>query len=206
MVREALVSGYTNGISNSAHFQLGIKVLRQLPSQQTCHRLLDWYMANLAEVGFDQASIRVSLGALWSTFCKLLRNPRSSTDLHSLAKTIFQNASTPLKLEGPEDAIEWITTFSGPKTRWEALGILFLAFGYALLSLPEKDILKTFGERAEDRQELIAEMKRCVEDCIELCRSSLNTLVCNLRYKNMLLETVPRGDASKFCRSPHPIC
>lgn len=201
-VQEALVSGYTSEISSSAHLQLAIKVLRQLPTEQTCHCLLDWYMTNLAEMGFHEASIRVSLEALWSTFGKLLSDPRSSTDLHSLAKTIFRNASVPLKLEGPEDAIEWIATFSGPNTRWETLGMLFLAFSYALLSLPENEMSKLFGERAENKQELIAEMKDCVEACIELCRSSLNTLVCNLLYTNMLLETVLRGDASKFCPAP----
>jgi hypothetical protein len=43
-VQEALVSGYIDGMSNSAHFQLGLKTVSQLPNEQACHALLEWYM------------------------------------------------------------------------------------------------------------------------------------------------------------------
>jgi hypothetical protein len=90
--------------------------------------------------------------------------------------------------------------FAGCNTRWETIGTLFIAFTYALLSFPEAEILACFGRKENERQALIAEMKGCVEACIELCRSSLNTLVCHVLYKNMLLETIIRGDASRFIK------
>jgi hypothetical protein len=57
---------------------------------------------------------------------------------------------------------------------------MFVAFAYAILSLPDKDIRAVFQERAKERSVLVAEMKGCIEACMELCRSLLNTLVCNL--------------------------
>jgi hypothetical protein len=152
-------------------------------------------MDDLPDVGIFQPSMRYSLKALWSTFGKILKMPRASADL---AAVLFQNGSQPLKLEGPDDATDWVASFSGLNTRWETIGMLFVSFCYSLLSFPEKEAFAIFGERARDTQALIAEMKGCVEACIELCRSSLNILVCNLLYENMLLETVTHGDASKF--------
>jgi hypothetical protein len=95
-----------------------------------------------------------------------------------VASVILRNGSVPLK--GKDDATEWIQSFSGTNTRWETIGIMFVAFAYVILSLPDKDIRAVFQERAKERSVLVAEMKGCIEACIELCRSLLNTLVCNL--------------------------
>jgi hypothetical protein len=40
-----LISTSDNGVSNSAHFRLGVKILSQLPSEQACQFLLDRYLS-----------------------------------------------------------------------------------------------------------------------------------------------------------------
>lgn len=97
-----------------------------------------------------------------------------------------------------DDPVEWISSFSGTNTRWETVGILFYAFACALLSLPEEEIHRVFREKGEEKNVMVAKIKGCIEGCVELCRGFLNPLVCNLLYKDMLLETVLRGDASKY--------
>jgi hypothetical protein len=192
-----LSEAYKNGTSDSGYFQLGLKVLKQLPNEKGCHTLLNFYHAGKFEMSFHQPSVKYSLVALWSTFRNHLQK-RTSTELQSVASVLFRNTSRPLKLEGLDGPMQWTEAFSGSNTRWETIGILFITFAYALLCCPDEDLFSCFGRKADERQALIAEMKGCIEACIELCRSSLNTLVCHLLYKNMLLETVLRGDASKF--------
>jgi hypothetical protein len=136
------------------------------------------------------------LKALWLTYGYLLRGQRNPVDLEIIAKDVLRNQNIPLTQI--DDPMEWIASFSGTNTRWEVIGLLFIAFAYALLSWPEKDLPLTFGEKCGDRNDLVAEMKNSIEACIELCRNSLNNLVCNLLYWNVLLETVLSGDSSKF--------
>lgn len=195
-----LGDGYKNGANDSGYFQLGLKVLKQLPNEKACHTLFNFYHAGKLEVSFHEPSVKYCLAALWSTFGNQLRK-RTPSELQDLASVLFRNTSRPLKLEGLDGPMQWTEAFAGSNTRWETVGVLFIVFAYALLSCPDEDVFACFGRKAEKRQTLIAEMKGGIEACIELCRGSLNTLVCHLLYKNVLLETVLRGDASKSIES-----
>ena len=201
ITQNPLIAAPYNVASSSAHFQLGVKILSQLPSEEACQYLLGRYLSKRNEVSFHKPSLQFSLKAFWKTFGYKLGIPNTKpSNLEAVASAIFQNESSPLK--GSDNPEEWMSLFSGSNTRWETLGILFVVFAYTLLSMPEEDISVVFGAKAKERSVLIAEMKGCVEACIELCRSFLNVLVCNLLYKNMLLETVLRGDASIFTLPP----
>ncbi|CZR70092.1 uncharacterized protein PAC_19993 [Phialocephala subalpina] len=174
--------------------RLGVQVLMQLPGEEACQSLLEWYLDNVVVVGAHKLSRRLTLKALWLSYGHLLRGQRNKVDLEIVVKELLRNESIPLKQI--DDPMEWIASFSGANTRWEVIGLLFSAFAYALLSWPEKHLPLTFGEKGGDRNALVAEMKSCIDACIELCRDSLNSLVCNLLYWNVLLETVLSGDSS----------
>jgi hypothetical protein len=99
----------------------------------------------------------------------------------------------------PDDACGWVRSFSGRQTRWQSLGILYVAFAYGLLSLPAATIIPfDQGVPKRDRKELLQVFKECIEACIELSRLSLNPVVCFLLYKNLVLETVIKGDSSVY--------
>jgi hypothetical protein len=183
-------------VEKGVQLRLGVQVLMQLPGEEACHNLLEWYLDNVVVVGAHKLSRRLTLKELWLSYGNLLRGQRNAGDLEIIAKNILRNESIPLKQI--DDPMEWIASFSGTNTRWEVIGLLLTAFAYAVLSWPEKDLLLTFGEKGGDRNALVAEMKNSIEACIELCRNSLNNLVCNLLYWNVLLETVLSGDHSKF--------
>jgi hypothetical protein len=79
------------------------------------------------------------------------------------------------------------------------LGILYVAFAYGLLSLPAATIIPfDQGVPKRDRKELLQVFKECIEACIELSRLSLNPVVCFLLHKNLVLETVIKGDSSVY--------
>jgi hypothetical protein len=183
-------------VEKPVQLRMGVQVLMQLPGEEACHNLMEWYLDNVVVVGAHKPSRRLTLKALWLSYGHLLRGQRNAANLETIAKDVLRNQSIPLKQI--DDPMEWIASFSGANTRWEVIGLIFTAFAYAILSWPEKDLSLTFGEKGGDRNALVAEMKSCIEACIELCRNSLNNLVCNFLYWNVLLETVLSGDSSKY--------
>lgn len=184
------------GVEKLVQLQLGVQVLIQLPGEEACHNLLDWYLDNVVVVGAHKLSRRLTLKALWSSYGNLLRSPRNKADLEIVAKDFLRNESIPLKQI--DDPVGWIASFSGANTRWEVMGLLFIGFAYGLLSCPENQLSIASEEKPRDRNALVAEMKSCIETCIELSNGSLNSLVCNLLYWNVLLDTVLSGDSSKL--------
>lgn len=172
----------------------GAKVLKQLPSLATCERLLNLYGENSGEVGFPKVIIADMYQKLRATYGNIME--ASSEDLQNIAREITKNTSTPLSQ--PDSADEWQASFSGPNTRWETIGFLFSSLTYGILSLGEKDVLFS-GESGPkiDRKKYIVLFKECIETCIELCRDALNVLLCTLLYKNLLLETVIKGDSGQ---------
>jgi hypothetical protein len=176
--------------------RVGVQVLMKLPSEEACHNLLEWYLDNVVVVGSHKLTRRLTLKAFWLSYGHLLRGQRKKVELEGIVKELLRNGS--LALKQIDDPMEWIASFSGGNTRWEVLGLLFMAFAYAILSCPENILYSTFGVKSEDRNGLVADMKSCVEICIDLCRESLNHLVCNLQYWITLLETVLSGDSSKL--------
>ena len=182
-------------VEKPVKLRTGVQVLMQLPGEEACQSLMEWYLDNVVVVGAHKLSRRLTLNALWLTYGHLLRGQRNVADLEIIARDIFRNGS--ISFKQIDDPMEWIASFSGAKSRWEVIGLLFTAFAYALLSWPESHLLLTFGDKGRDINALVAEMKSCIEACIELCRNSLNDLVCNLLYWNLLLETVMSGDSSR---------
>ena len=146
-LKDSFGEGYQNHSIDSKYFQLGLKVLQQLPSEKACHILLDYYYSSKsAEVGFQsKRGMKHCLSALWSTFGENLRSPKC--DLKCVAHVIFCNSSQPVKLD--DEAGVWLEPFSGINTRWETLGTLFVTFAYALLSVSDKDVVAYFGRKAE---------------------------------------------------------
>jgi hypothetical protein len=185
-----------SSLCSPTRLKLGIKVLREMPNIFTCHTLVDCYVANAGVVGFHKPSIKHILNAFCVDFGHVLEEP-TSENLERVARDIMKNGQVSLSM--PDDACGWLRSFSGRQTRWESLGILYVAFAYGLLSLPTATIIPfDQGVPKRDRKELLQVFKECIEACIELSRLSLNPVVCFLLYKNLVLETVIKGDSSVY--------
>jgi len=183
--------GYADELPATLHCVKGANVLKRLPSFVICERLLDLYEENSAEIGFPKVIIKRMFQSLRTKYGNLMRG--SKEDLVSIARELCASTSEPLS--SPDAIEEWKVGFEGV-TRWESVGIVCCALAYGVASLGEKDAL--FGEVGMKKTAYMNAIKECTETCIELCRGSLNTLVCNLLYKNLLLETILRGDSSKL--------
>jgi hypothetical protein len=124
---------------------LGVQVFMQLPEEEACQNLLEWYLDNVVVVGVHKLSRRLTLQALWLSYGNFLRGPRNKADFEIVAKELLRNESIPLKQI--DDPMEWIASLSGANTRWEVIGLLFTTFAYALLSCPENHLSVIFGEK-----------------------------------------------------------
>jgi hypothetical protein len=176
---------------------MGVNVLRILPGRGDCQKLLGRYMDSPGEVGFLKPSIKNVLDSLFATYQSYLREPRRDGDLEKLSEVITRSSAS--IFIPPEDAIGWMQAFSGPNTRWESVGILLHALAYGLLGIPDRDYsLLEISSIYPDKKKGVLLLKEAIESCLELCKHSLNTLVCSLLYKNLLFETVLHGDSSKL--------
>jgi Fungal Zn(2)-Cys(6) binuclear cluster domain len=185
-----------------AQISMGVDVLKVLPGRNDCQTLLKKYLESPCEVGLLKPANQFILDYLFYAFEPTLEEPRQYYQLEKLSEAITRS-SAPIFIP-PEDGMGWMRAFTGPNTRWESIGILFSALAYGLLAIPDRD----FGPLGvslgySDKKKGVLAMKEAVEWCLELCKHSLNTLVCNLLYKNFLLETVLHGDGSKLCQNPN---
>jgi hypothetical protein len=175
---------------------MGLNILKVLPGYDDCQSLLKRYLDGPGEVGFFKPSLQKVLDSLFATYQHFLSEPRKEYELERLSEEICR--SLVVKLVLPDDAAGWMAAFSGLNTRWESIGILLTGIAYGVLAVPDREypflgISKGFPEK----KKAVLAIKEGIEGCLELCRHSLNTLVCHLLYKNLLLETVLHGDSSK---------
>ncbi|KAE9370015.1 hypothetical protein N431DRAFT_344468 [Stipitochalara longipes BDJ] len=182
-----------------AEVAMGMNVLRVLPGHGDCQTVLKKYLAGPGEVGFLKPTIQILLDSLFDTYGSYLKQQREDYQLEKVSEAITRKSIECLVL--PDSAPGWMEAFSGTNTRWESMGIILVAIANGILAVPDRDF--TFLGLASsftEKKKAVLAIKEGVELCLELCRHNLNTLVCHLLYKNLLLETVLHGDSSKWLR------
>ncbi|EHK42515.1 hypothetical protein TRIATDRAFT_137434, partial [Trichoderma atroviride IMI 206040] len=127
------------------------------------------------------------IATTWETFGSHLRDRTDLAKLRELSGTICINTRRILK-EDHEDVLEWLESFSGPKLRWEAVGIMFL---YAALG-------ELQASSTADSRRLIGHYTEYCSSCITLANvgGSSGSLMLFLLYKRSVLHACMHGDTS----------
>ena len=179
-----------------------VKALLNIPSREVCEMLL----ANIDSIrcysSMDSIMISHCITALWSTFEAELSGEREEEPMARIADVLFDNEETPLA-PSPDDAIEWMNTFTGPNIRFEMMGLLFCFFGLGFMSLQDWDpVFTTHENDGRDRKQTAWRMKECAGVCLKMCDDSetVNYLVSALIFSLKRLETGCTGDDSKQAR------
>lgn len=182
---------------------LGVEVLRYLPDERTCNILLEFYVTQtVGLIGMPKSVMRHILASMFSNFGTSLSLPRSELELEKVSRKISEMGHS-ADSETDEPGL-WIDMISDRHVRWDIVGILFVAFAYSIMILPDEEYATLDPRMAsEDRKVCTRIMKTCVENCMELSRHSLRHMVCNLIYKNLILETVIEGDSGKSTYLPY---
>lgn len=177
--------------------KIGMEILQGLPDEESCQFMLDCYLEGSSGQGYlPKLTMKYAMNRFWSSYRPQLSS-RNESSLQALVKVFTQNTQSPDTQ--PEKHVEWQDSFSGSNTRWEVIGIMFIAFSFANLSLPQREFDKVpYKVTGNDRNMTTLKFKACLEKCVHLCRQSLSPLACNLLYKNLMFETILYGDHSKF--------
>jgi hypothetical protein len=175
---------------------LGVDILRHLPDEKTCHMLLDNYLSNtMGLTGLPKSSAKHILGSIFTTFGASLKLPHIDYKLEDISRQIIETGQA--YCPDPDDATEWVASMSGSHIRWEIIGLVYIAFAYAIIALSASEYALIDERLArKDPKICVREMEISIEKCMELSRHSLQPMFCNLLYKNLLLETVLEGDSS----------
>ncbi|KAH8801776.1 hypothetical protein F5884DRAFT_807811 [Xylogone sp. PMI_703] len=127
---------------------------------------------------------------------------RSQSDGHlqKLAADIFVNTLRQLDCSHPINAKEIHTLFTGPRLRWEIIGIVFTIVALALKSFLETESL--FGNEGEpiDPLKFVAQMAKASHLCLSFCDENEHSsdLLAWYQYESLLLQTALHGDSSNL--------
>ncbi|KAI1117658.1 hypothetical protein F5Y14DRAFT_464709 [Nemania sp. NC0429] len=143
-----------------------------------------WYYSFLQQV----------LSSFYETFGHYFGPQKSDKSLEELATILSKNTTLPFSDEEDLTAAKWMAQFSGPRTRWETLGLFFAFSNFNLKVIDIGD-----GCPRDNRGPPSSVAKKCVDFCVDLCHefSPPNSMMLFLTYKKLQLETILYGDMSR---------
>jgi hypothetical protein len=174
-----------------------VKALCNIPAKEICEALLQ-PVAKLRDNTLDMRLIGYCNASIWANFSESLAEPRSAPLLTIMSDVLFKNEEAPLP-PSPDDAIEWLSTFTGMNLRFEMMGLMFCFYGMGYLALQDWDPLFSVAEnKGRDRKQTAWRMKECADVCLDMCDCSetVNYLVAALILNLKRLETACTGDES----------
>ena len=177
---------------NDNKIQLGIDILRRFPTFRTQQAIID-FLDHYPDPWISPKMIRHCL----SSTCSELQHSRTAGTLTKLSSEICANGKTPSHSEGADN---WYNWFSGPKLRWEIIGILFTVFGMSFYSRQEWDPVFSLSEQGgRNRKTAAIFMKVCADDCLHMCRETeINDMIVILTKNVGRLQSVLFGDDGWF--------
>ena len=109
------------------------------------------------------------------------------------------NTRTPVKLPSDVRFEDFISHYTGPKLRWESVGIFFTACGLSLVALDcSADELKFIGNSEKNKQHLMFRLLEAGDQCVSLCNKfnvSGTDLAFWLMLENCVHASQVLGDA-----------
>ncbi|KAI1349005.1 hypothetical protein F5Y01DRAFT_195136 [Xylaria sp. FL0043] len=132
--------------------------------------------------------------SFYETFGHYFGSRRSEKSLEELAIILCRNTSLPFSDDDDILPSQWIAQFSGPSTRWEALGLIFGFWDFSVNSIT---IVKPQNHDEYGRPSEAT--KKCVDYCLDLSNefSPANSMLLFLTLKRLIMETVLYGDMSR---------
>lgn len=167
---------------------IAIRVLQAIPMPENAARARFPVHVNPNDEWMMMIGERL-IASTWETFGTYLRDRTTNlAKLRQLGGTICINTRRTLK-EHHEDALVWLESFSGPKLRWEAVGMMFL---YAALG-------ELHASTGADSRRLMGHYTEYCSSCITLANmgGSSGSLMLFLLYKRSVLHACMQGDTSK---------
>ncbi|KAF4156224.1 hypothetical protein CNMCM6936_008987 [Aspergillus lentulus] len=183
---------------DSDRLQMGSEVLKLLYDLPVCDIMIRKYHARTVITIVPKIVIYSIVESIRRIFDSLDANDFDS-QFQDLVNQIFQNTSRPLTVHGSMTVEQYLSSFTGRNSRWEALGNIFAITGIALMSTPDSD--PDFTQAAPDseaKDRLRAQIVEASGICLGFCdqASSVNELLGFYQYNDVMLRTQQYGDSS----------
>lgn len=123
------------------------------------------------------------------------------------ALQIFNNSSRPMPRSKTMTVDEYIATFTGRNTRWEAIALILATAGCGLFSVTEQDPVftefRTNGEtksNAELKEKLVLQVSDATTNCLMFCdhAASSNEILAYAQHADVIMKTQQYGDSSEL--------
>lgn len=175
--------------------EAAMRVLRAVPRKALSYELFKAHVN--PNNGWCMLATEWLHDALWNSFGSYLDDNRSPEALVQLATILCHNSSKPLR-EDYTDPKEWFESFSGPKMRWEGLGVLFTHWSSGAIAFRQGAQSSKYTSR--DYSTYILGYRDCAWDSIEITRNTMsaNTILLYLMYMHSCLESIITGDSSQL--------
>ncbi len=151
----------------------GAKILLALPSHVRCNNLVNRYFACMHPMDpiLHRPTIDFWHKGLWNSFGKTLGEPRDPENLQIVAQIICKNqlARTDLEIHKPYE--RWVEAFTGPRLRWETVGIFFAICGISSMTYPVWAYRRNPIDETVTREIFAVHMLLCCRDCLQICES-----------------------------------
>ncbi|UKZ86535.1 uncharacterized protein TrAFT101_002359 [Trichoderma asperellum] len=166
--------------------QAALDVLSSLPSLEAEHILAKPHINPFN--GWIPLPTTQILTELRSTYASAFQQGKKREHLIELALIIFSNTAIALSDGQHYPSEEWYTSFSGPRLRWETIGLLFSS--WALYALQNKEHISQYRPRV-----LVAKFFNVMESCIRFCQlaKSSNIFLLYLLYRTSIVSSILHG-------------
>lgn len=117
--------------------------------------------------------------------------------LGDLSARIFKNCSHPLAPQKSMTVAEYVSSFTGNNSRWEAIGNIFAVAGRSLMATPDNHLL-FMGDGISTKETILAQVADASNICLSLCDQVFcsNELLISLQVNDVMLKTQQYGDSS----------
>ncbi|QYS95345.1 Zn(2)-C6 fungal-type domain-containing protein [Trichoderma simmonsii] len=166
--------------------QVALDVLASLPSPDAEHILAKPHINPFD--GWIPLSTTRLLVELRNAFPYAFLQERNEKHLEAVALTIFSNTTQKFPDSQWDRPEEWYTSFSGPNTRWELIGLLFSS--WTLSALQNKEDIDGYRPRV-----LALKFFGIMESCITFCQDikAHNVLFLYLLYRTSIVSSILQG-------------
>ncbi|TAQ87329.1 hypothetical protein B7494_g4354 [Chlorociboria aeruginascens] len=183
----------------NAQKELGINTLENFPTARMCEALMG-KLPFMNDIWVSQVMLRHCLTQIWSEYGVHLGERRCRASVSQMASDLTENTRPAIR---PDENAHWHNWFSGPRLRWEMIGMVFTFAGFASKHFQEWDSFFHLPElQGMNRTTAADKMRACASACIQLCTDSeTNDLLVVLMRNVSRLQSMLVSDESDKIRT-----
>lgn len=192
---------------------MGVAVLSWLPQPKDALDALDHYLRYSTARSLQPTVARRFAEDFFSTFGDLIKDSTQTETLSHVCCILSRNQSTTVTV--PESSREFLDSFTGMRSRWDTLGMLFCYYAMAVIMTPigrclPRGLTQALGRNVEvrelntkEKREIASNFMDCAEACLLMCEENEggeSIFTISLLFKITCVQSVLGGEFQETTR------